>query len=995
MLSPNNIKRALPASVLIALLLTVIFVWRPFSGNPDWVWVEVPVRSSASGFSVLKTNHGEAMRNRSTSDCKVITGEQILRYRIPGGPCTRFVISLVDCPAEIMVGRARFVSQEGEVLLQPDANAWRADESLGMRKVEPDLRSISSTKGPQIMELDLGRGVDFESGHAPSVPLLLSVAALLTLLLAIGASIFDERLRSLWKVLLDLRSVVVARASNRPVVALSITAALAVMMACFPVVFLGKSFVSPSTGGQGIYGQSPPIPGIDTAKTEEFKGSDVLVMQVGHRPYSMLAHEAVFERGEFPLWDRYNSCGATFIGQGLSMMGDPLNWVPIAANGAAWAWDVKFLVARWLFAFGIGLCVLAATRRFLPSAGAALGAAFLGFFAYRFNHPANISVCYAPWILLCWQQIARLHSARSVAGWALALALSNTAVFHSGTAKESSMLIVFLNMTGALLHLFQRGPGWGGRFAAGSVGGLVFALLNAPFWLSFLDALGKSFTTYEKPPIYQIMPGHLIGLFDDLFYQRIKFAEWFTDPSANFLVLGGVLIGVVRWRELWRAPLVRALALSSALPFALAFGFVPPEVIRRIPFIANISHVGNTFSCILILHAMVFAGLAWTAKPVRREWPVYTTLLAALTVVYWIWRLPDPGMPLDIASAAGFGTPSPFFVICSTVLLVAVAMLPWAVSSANKSQCFLPRFALLLIAAVALFRHAQWSETSFDYYVINPQPRPDFSVTSRAVERLKPFLSEPARVHGIGGAFIPGYSATLGIEHFSSADALTSGYLHDLVDAATIKRQWEWRTLLQPEHMDATQKWTDLLNNRYFLGARGEMPPESYRHLFSEDLEAWESPTVWPRAFFTNRLLTYNSVADFAALVNGATAPFAAVQKGVPISGTGTVVPATNYALRTNSTRFEIDAPSSGIVALAETWFDGDIQVTLNGESSEAFRVNHAFRGVRISAAGKYSVEFSYWPRVLTKALWLCAFGCLGSVALALVACRRWKFLEK
>ena len=995
MTSSNNLKRALPASLLIAVILTVLFVWRPFSASEDWIWVEVPIHSSEKGFSVLNTSHGAAMRNRSTSDCKVIEGEQILRHRISGGACTRFSIQFVDSPAEIVVGRARFVSREGDVLWEPDADAWRADESLGMRAVSPEKRAISSTTRPPGMELDLGRGINFESGYAPSFVMLLTIAVLLALLIAAGATSFDGRLRSLWKVLLDLRSGAVRRAYERPVIALSVVAAVAVMLACFPVVFLGKSFVSPSTGGQGIYGQSPPIPGIETAKTEDFKASDVMVMQVGHRPYSMLAHEAVIQRGEFPLWDRYNSCGTTFIGQGLSMMGDPLNWVPIAANGAAWAWDVKFLVARWLFALGIGLCVWAAPRRFLPSAGAAFGAAFLGFFAYRFNHPANISVCYAPWILLCWQQIARLHTARSLAGWALALALSNTAVFHSGTAKESAMLIIFLNMTGALLVSLQRGSGWRCQFAAGSVGGLIFALLNAPFWLSFLDALGKSFTTYEKPPIFQIMPGHLIGLFDDLFYQRIKFAEWFTDPSGNFLVLGGVLIGVVRWRELWRAPLVRALALSSAVPFALAFGFVPPEVIRRIPFVANISHVGNTFSCILILHAMVFAGLGWSAKPVRREWPLYTALLAALTVVYWMWQLPDPGMPPDVASAAGFGTPSPFFVVCATLLIAALALLPKAVASAGKSDAFLPRCALVLIAGVALFRHAQWGETTFDYYVINPQPRPDFSVTSRAVERLKPLLSEPTRVHGIGGAFIPGYSATLGIEHFSSADALTSGYLHDLVDAATIKRQWEWRTLLLPEQMRATQKWTDLFNNRYFLGPRGETPPQGYRHLFSEDLEAWESPTAWPRAFFTDRVLTYNSVAEFAALVNGSSTPFAAVQKGAPLSGTGTVVAATNYALRANSTRFELHVPSPGVVALTETWFDGDIRVTLNGQPAEAFRVNHAFRGVKIPAAGKYSVKFSYWPRVLTKALWLCAFGGLGVGALALIACRRWKFLEK
>ena len=977
MLSPTKLKRFLPASVLIAVLLTVLFGWRPFSPSEDWVWVEVPVRSSQEGFSLLSSASGPELRNRATSDCKVIAGSQTLQHRLPAGTFSQLWFIVVDGPAKVSLGRARVLSQDGDVLWEAPPEAWQFERGFEPKTLASGWTDAGSEATAPRCILSLGKGMTFESGRATSVGGLLAIAGTLTLLLIAVGNVWEKPLGAAWQRVLAIRW-----AGARPVWALSIVAALAVMLACFPVVFLGKSFLSPSTGGHGIYGKSPPIPGIPTAKTEEFKGSDVVVMQVGHRPYSMLAHEAVFERGEFPLWDRYNSCGATFVGQGLSMMGDPLNWLPIAANGAAWAWDVKFLLARWLFALGIGLCVWTATRRFPVAAGAAFGAAFLGFFAYRFNHPANITVCYSPWILLCWQQIAAARGSRAIAGWALALALACTAVFHSGTAKESAMLIVFLNTTGALLVLLQRGAGWGWRFAGGSTGGLVFALVNAPFWLTFLDALGKSFTTYEKPPIFQIGLGHFIGLFDDLFYQRIKFGEWFTDPSANMLVLGGVLIGVARGRELWRSPLVRALALSSVVPFALAFGLVPAEVIRRIPFVANISHVGNTFSCILLLHALVFAGLGWSAKPARREWPLYVALLAGLVAIYWMWPLPDANMPPELAATVGFGKPSPFFAVCSVLLLAAVAALPWAV----KSNAFLPSCTLAVIACVALFRHAQWTETKFDYYVTNPQPRPDFTVPSPAVERLRPLLAEPSRVHGIGGAFIPGYSAALRIEHFSSADALTSGRLHELVDAAGIKRQWEWRTLLVPETMQATQKWTDLLNNRYFLAARGETPPASYRHLFSADLEAWESPTAWPRAFFTDRVLAYHTVADFAQLVNESTGPFVAVQDAAPSHGSGTVVAAKNYALRTNSTRFELDAPAPGVVALTEAWFDGDIRVTLNGQPADAFRVNHAFRGVRIPAAGSYVVEFSYWPRVLTKALWLSVLGGLGAVALTAIS---------
>ena len=42
-------------------------------------------------------------------------------------------------------------------------------------------------------------------------------------------------------------------------------------------------------------------------------------------------------------------------------------------------------------------------------------------------------------------------------------------------------------------------------------------------------------------------------------------------------------------------------------------------------------------------------------------------------------------------------------------------------------------------------------------------------------------------------------------------------------------------------------------------------------------------------------------------------------------------------------------------------------------------KVNHAFKGVAIPAAGRHEVTFAYWPRHFTTALWLGAAG-LGAL---------------
>ena len=67
--------------------------------------------------------------------------------------------------------------------------------------------------------------------------------------------------------------------------------------------------------------------------------------------------------------------------------------------------------------------------------------------------------------------------------------------------------------------------------------------------------------------------------------------------------------------------------------------------------------------------------------------------------------------------------------------------------------------------------------------------------------------------------------------------------------------------------------------------------------------------------------------------------------------------------------------PGPGVVVLTESYVEGDLQVQLNGKATDYFRVNSAFRGVFVPAAGEYHFSFSYWPRHLTVSLWISALG--------------------
>ena len=59
------------------------------------------------------------------------------------------------------------------------------------------------------------------------------------------------------------------------------------------------------------------------------------------------------------------------------------------------------------------------------------------------------------------------------------------------------------------------------------------------------------------------------------------------------------------------------------------------------------------------------------------------------------------------------------------------------------------------------------------------------------------------------------------------------------------------------------------------------------------------------------------------------------------------------------------------MAVLTEAYLTDDFIVRMNGIRGGYFRVNHAFCGVKIPAAGTYVISFSHWPKHFTISLWL------------------------
>jgi hypothetical protein len=259
--------------------------------------------------------------------------------------------------------------------------------------------------------------------------------------------------------------------------------------------------------------------------------------------------------------------------------------------------------------------------------------------------------------------------------------------------------------------------------------------------------------------------------------------------------------------------------------------------------------------------------------------------------------------------------------------------------------------------------------------------------------------AEPFRVAGLGGDFLPGWSGVYDLEGISGPDALVNPYYREFMDAAGIERVWDWRYLVEAAGVAQARPIFDLLNVRYYLGYHQDrkLAEQSLKLVRSADMDTFESPSVWPRAFFTDSVAVYGDLAQYCSWIRaGDGRPFAAMQHSdwvklspLPrVSGdlsTRRVNPAGDYRLTTNTTSFTVSASGPGFIVVTEAYEEGNFRVTVNGTDAPCLRLNHAFKGVYVDSAGVYNVRLSYWPRGFSMTLALFGAG-LALILLALGA---------
>jgi hypothetical protein len=77
------------------------------------------------------------------------------------------------------------------------------------------------------------------------------------------------------------------------------------------------------------------------------------------------------------------------------------------------------------------------------------------------------------------------------------------------------------------------------------------------------------------------------------------------------------------------------------------------------------------------------------------------------------------------------------------------------------------------------------------------------------------------------------------------------------------------------------------------------------------------------------------------------------------------------------------------VVVLSEVLWPGDFRAEVNGKKATVLRVNHAFKGVLLDAAGDYRIAFRCVPKNFPRNLALCGVGAFLLIGSLVVTTRR------
>ncbi len=980
------------SQIVLAFVFAVV-AFIPLRGTSlDPFLLTIEVTSTQTGVVQVFFDIGRGIREEDSVRLAHVDGQHRYVFPLPAGTYRSLRIDPGTEPGRYAIGDVTVLEPDGRFKKDVPLAEVAAVQQLTVVDRAADRLVVDCLPGmndPQLQYLPAESFALGRSALATDGPL---VRFLFLWILAVGGvGLLRRTLRSVSRRAGLAFQRIDRVAAGRPRRALAAVAMLTTLVATYPLVFLGRSLVSPNNSEEHLlYFEAPFTPESSDTTIEDVRGSDVSAALLAFVPNTVVEREAI-AGGEAPLWNRYNAAGRPLWGQGQAFMLDPLHWFALITPDLALGWDLKYVAHRFVFTLGVGLVGLAVTGAWLPAAVATAAAPFVGLYVYRLNHPAAFTLTYAPWVLLALALLGQARGRRSGARAVGLLAVTVSLVLCASPPKEAMVMLLGLGSTGVVALSSAAGTMKVrvSRLLGAALAGAAALLLTAPQWLVFLDTLRLSRTLYDVPfaefggrrdvvglVLGPLLPGQVV-------------------PGLHTLALVLVIAACVRPKALLKRPLALAALVLSAALLSVAFGAVSAHVLIRIPLIGNIGHVTDAFvtaATPLLLVVSACGALVLLSS----NWRGATVIAAATGLVGW-WLTSQAGVSPAETTAAW----------PAAVVLALATMFPFCVRQAERSRAPVTALlsggaaALILVAAGGL--HVESPVPALDSVLAQPRPRVPLQGISSAVKALSQLTAEPARTAGIDWSLFAGSQALYDLEGLGGPDALQVPAYEELINASGMWRS-VWVTRVTVPDVARLGPLLDMLNVGYFVVRSDYAIPEFGDIPLTppDRVRIGRRATAWPRAFFTDGVVTYGNADELIARAAQIRRPFAGIQASdteamaatwkLPATP-GTITPAEGYKLTANATTFRLRTSSAGLVVLTETYLPRDFHVTLNGRPVPYFRANHAFKAVVVPEAGEWEVRFEYRPARWGLSWWLAAVGAGLLVGVAWFA-RRGSYAE-
>jgi len=369
-------------------------------------------------------------------------------------------------------------------------------------------------------------------------------------------------------------------------------------------------------------------------------------------------------------------------------------------------WEIQFVLSKILFAVGMGLLVFLFTNNFLAGSLIAFSSCFLGFFAYRINHPDFFGLSYAPWIVIIWNQIGwslnQPHpNIKKCLIHGLLLAAITWLQLHAGAPVEGVVTACFMHALGMFVFMDRVRNRLGLlRSLLLTMGfGVALVMISSSFWLLFVDVLNKSYTNSYIPQVQTFSLWKLIGVFENFFFQQIDGSP--GGPSSNIFILLGVTGAIVcmRW---YKSIITNVTAILFFLALAIAFGVIPTAVLVSIPLVKNMIQVNTTFLEPLMILGLILSGFGIKNYIIASKKQKITILILAFFLFAGLCMLYLSAiiyLQLNVAySGKAIWLIFPFFAVVATAL--------WQLYRQSESGRWTNRI-LIILAVCFLLLHVR------------------------------------------------------------------------------------------------------------------------------------------------------------------------------------------------------------------------------------------------------------------------------------------------